>query len=84
MSLMVCEIPYLEHDKTNPKSVYGLTKLQGEKEIIKLCKKYHNQDFFGLFIYGHNFVKTMLKLAKIKSELEQFVIKLEALQMQRI
>lgn len=64
------EIPYLEYDKTNPKSVYGLTKLQGEKEIIKSCvKSIIIRTSWVYSIYGHNFVKTMLKLAKIKSEL---------------
>ena len=30
---------YNEHDKPNPINYYGVTKLEGEKQVIKHCKK---------------------------------------------
>lgn len=30
---------YTEHDKPNPINYYGVTKLEGEKQVIKHCKK---------------------------------------------
>ncbi|MCL5408445.1 MAG: dTDP-4-dehydrorhamnose reductase [Candidatus Omnitrophica bacterium] len=62
--------PYQETDKTNPLSVYGKTKLQGEKEIISKIKKYFIFRISWLYgIYGKNFVWTMLKLMKEKNSL---------------
>jgi dTDP-4-dehydrorhamnose reductase len=61
--------PYQEHDLPNPLSVYGKTKLAGEKFVQCLCSR-----FFILrtsWIYGKhgsNFVKTMLKLASERNE----------------
>ena len=60
--------PYVESDPTNPLSIYGRTKLDGEKKII-------NSKIDGIIIrtswlyslYGKNFVKTMIKLAENNS-----------------
>lgn len=65
------ETPYNEFSQTNPQSVYGRTKLNGEYEVMK-----HNPD--SLIIrtswlyseYGNNFVKTILRLAKEKEFLK--------------
>jgi dTDP-4-dehydrorhamnose reductase len=62
--------PYVETDETNPQSVYGLTKLQGEIKAMEAC-------FNTLVIrtswvyssYGNNFVKTMLRLGAERSQL---------------
>ncbi len=55
--------PYLPDDKTNPKSVYGKTKYEGEKFIVENCKKYYIARTSWLYgIHGKNFVDTMLKL----------------------
>jgi dTDP-4-dehydrorhamnose reductase len=58
-------IPYTEDDKTNPVSVYGKTKLDGEKQIIKKAKKFIIIRTGWLYSsYGINFVKTIIGLAK--------------------
>lgn len=62
--------PYVESDKVDPQSVYGLTKLQGEQAFKKVNPK-------GMIIrtswvyseYGHNFVKTMLNLGSARDSL---------------
>jgi len=62
--------PYLEADKTNPKSIYGNTKLQGEKTIKSVLKKHFIIRTSWLYSeYGNNFVKTMLRLGKEKDTL---------------
>lgn len=58
------EKAYLTTDKTNPLSVYGKTKLDGEKAVKKHCKKYYITR--TSWLYGHhgkNFVETMISLA---------------------
>ena len=60
---------YTEEDKTNPKSVYGKTKFQSELEVQKNCKEYYIFRTSWLFGDGNNFVRTMIKLGKEKSEI---------------
>lgn len=56
--------PYLESDQTNPKSVYGKSKLVGENAIVKSRCKYIILRSSWIFSeYGNNFLKTILKLA---------------------
>ena len=58
---------YLEHDKTNPLSVYGETKLAGEELVKNFCNKHYivrTQWLFGK--NGNNFVKTMQRLSNEK------------------
>jgi len=63
--------PYAEAFQTKPNSVYGQTKLDGEKEMIALNP--HNSIIIRTsWVYssfGANFVKTMLRLGKEKSSL---------------
>jgi len=62
---------YQEIDKTNPQSVYGKTKLQGE-EAIKESECNH-LIFRTSWIYatrGANFAKNIIRLAKEKDELK--------------
>ena len=63
--------PYNEDDATMPNGVYGMTKLLGENEIIKINP--HNSIIIRTsWVYssfGNNFVKTMLRLGKEKEEL---------------
>ena len=63
--------PYCEEYQTNPQSVYGKTKLDGENEMIKINP--HNSIIIRTsWVYssfGANFVKTMLRLGKEKESL---------------
>lgn len=62
--------PYLEKDQPNPQSVYAKSKYEGEKLMLKIANK-------GMIIrtswlyseYGNNFVKTIMKLAAERDEL---------------
>ena len=63
--------PYNEEDITNPNSVYGQTKLDGEN-AIKEINPQNSIIIRTSWVYssfGNNFVKTMLKLGKEKEEL---------------
>ena len=56
--------PYNEEDETNPISYYGKTKLDGEVEVRNNCKNHIIIRTAWLYgIKGHNFLKTMLKIA---------------------
>ncbi|WP_339263778.1 dTDP-4-dehydrorhamnose reductase [Solibacillus sp. FSL W7-1472] len=57
--------PFKETDKTNPIGYYGETKLQGEQVVQLLLEKYFILRISWVFgKNGHNFVKTMLRLAE--------------------
>jgi dTDP-4-dehydrorhamnose reductase len=63
------EAPYKTEDMPNPKSVYGQSKRLGEIEALR-----HSQTFIVRVSWvfganGTNFVKTMLRLAKERTEL---------------
>ena len=63
--------PYVETDKTNPQSVYGQTKLDGEKELLTINPE-NSIIIRTSWVYssfGNNFVKTMLRLANVRDEL---------------
>jgi dTDP-4-dehydrorhamnose reductase len=63
--------PYTENDIVSPQSVYGSSKLSGEIEMQKICRK-------GIIIrtawlysaFGNNFVKTILRVGKERGELK--------------
>ena len=62
--------PYIESDATNPQSVYGKSKLEGEHNLIKSTKKYFIFRISWLYgRHGNNFAKTIRKVAlqKLKS-----------------
>jgi dTDP-4-dehydrorhamnose reductase len=62
--------PYLESDLTNPKSIYGKTKLDGEVEVIFNSKNAVIFRTSWLYSsYCNNFVKTILKVSKEKGTL---------------
>ncbi len=62
--------PYTEEDEPNPLNVYGASKLKGERYIMERLKKYFIIRTSWIYSeYGHNFVKTMLRLANDKKEI---------------
>ena len=63
--------PYVEEFQTNPQSIYGKTKLDGENELrdINPLNSIIIRTSWVYSYYGNNFVKTMLRLAKEKEEL---------------
>lgn len=57
---------YEEDDETNPVTVYGRTKLEGEEGIQNTLDKFYIFRTAWLYGDGNNFVRTMLKLGKEK------------------
>lgn len=63
-------IPYTEECVTCPDSVYGSTKLAGEREVMTHCEKAVIIRTAWLYsIYGNNFVKTMIRLGQERESL---------------
>lgn len=66
----VGHVPYFEDDPTDPVNHYGYTKREGERLAFE-----HNlhtiiiRTSWVYSAYGHNFVKTMLRLMKDRTEL---------------
>lgn len=56
--------PYMEYDKTNPQSIYGITKSRAEDMVKHFCHRYFIFRTAWLYGDGKNFVKTMLKLSE--------------------
>lgn len=63
------ETPYEVNDKPSPKSIYGKTKYLGELETIKYDKHFIVRISWVFGKNGFNFVKTMLRLGREKTEL---------------
>ena len=62
--------PYVETDPVCPNSVYGSTKLDGEKAVMAACEQTMIIRTAWLYsTFGNNFVKTMIRLGKEKPEL---------------
>jgi len=62
--------PYKEDDQVNPNSVYGQTKLNGEKEVLKTKHGIVIRTSWLYSSYGNNFCKTMMKLGIDKPEIK--------------
>ena len=62
--------PLVEDDKLGPKTIYGKTKLEGEKFVKENCDKYFILRTAWLYGEGKNFVKTMVNLSKKNKELK--------------
>ncbi|MDD6253623.1 MAG: dTDP-4-dehydrorhamnose reductase [Bacteroidales bacterium] len=63
--------PYSEMDETSPASVYGITKLAGERAVVNSGCRYII--FRTAWLYsanGRNFVKTILKASREKEKLD--------------
>lgn len=57
-------------DKKSPLSVYGLTKYEGELEVMKYLEKYFIVRISWVFgLNGKNFVRTMIQLSKTKDQI---------------
>jgi dTDP-4-dehydrorhamnose reductase len=62
--------PYEEIDFPNPIGFYGLTKFEGEKIVRRLLHKWFIVRISWAFgVNGNNFIKTMLRQAKIHNEI---------------
>jgi dTDP-4-dehydrorhamnose reductase len=56
--------PYVESDPTGPRSVYGATKLEGERQVLGASPEHTVVRTAWLYgVDGGNFVDTMLRLA---------------------
>lgn len=63
--------PYCENDTPNPKSVYGRTKLEGERLLSSFCQDAIIVRTSWLYSeYGHNFVKTIISKAGMTDTLD--------------
>ncbi|RKR82267.1 dTDP-4-dehydrorhamnose reductase [Mucilaginibacter gracilis] len=64
-------LPYSEDDVPAPINVYGVTKLEGEQVIASSTSKFFIIRTSWLYSeFGNNFVKTMLRLGREKTELK--------------
>ncbi len=62
--------PYLETDPTEPQSVYGQSKLDGEQAVASACARHLIfRTSWVVSAHGGNFLKTMLKLAQERDTL---------------
>jgi len=66
----VIDRPLTEFYEVNPQTVYGKTKLQGEKLVKELNPKHYIVRTAWLYGDGNNFVKTILNLSKTKESLK--------------
>jgi dTDP-4-dehydrorhamnose reductase len=62
--------PYVEEDDVHPLNAYGRSKLAGERAIDAVSDRYFILRTSWLYSsFGHNFYKTMLRLAREKGRL---------------
>jgi dTDP-4-dehydrorhamnose reductase len=62
---------YTEMDKANPLSVYGDSKLMGDKEIVKSnCKYIIFRTSWVYSVYGDNFIRTIRRLGKERKSIK--------------
>ncbi len=64
------ERPYEPFDLPNPISAYGRTKLAGEEYVKHLSRRWYLVRTAGVYGEGHNFARTMLRLAKERDVLK--------------
>jgi dTDP-4-dehydrorhamnose reductase len=62
--------PYEPFDPPNPISAYGRTKLAGEEYVMRLMNRWYVVRSAGVYGRGHNFVRTMLRVAEKRDSLK--------------
>lgn len=63
-------VPYEVNDEKKPVNTYGRSKLLGEDAVRMILEKYFIVRTSWVFgINGHNFIKTMLRLAETKNKI---------------
>jgi dTDP-4-dehydrorhamnose reductase len=61
---------YVETDEPHPLSVYGATKLGGERAVAAAgCRHWIFRTTWVYATHGHNFIRTMLRLGRDRDEL---------------
>jgi dTDP-4-dehydrorhamnose reductase len=64
------QTPYTETDETRPTGVYGRTKREGEMLLAQILHRHYIVRTSWVYSeYGHNFMKTMLRLASERDTL---------------
>jgi dTDP-4-dehydrorhamnose reductase len=61
--------PYIEEDECAPATAYGRTKLAGERYVQEYCPNSYILRTAWLYGDGHNFVRSMLRLAESRDTL---------------
>jgi dTDP-4-dehydrorhamnose reductase len=61
---------YEPFDPPNPISAYGRTKLAGEELVMRLTNRWYVVRSAGVYGRGHNFVRTMLRVAGERDSLK--------------
>jgi dTDP-4-dehydrorhamnose reductase len=64
------ESPYEPFAPPNPISAYGRTKLAGEELVTRLTNRWYVVRSAGVYGRGHNFVRTMLRVAEERDSLK--------------
>ena len=64
------DLPYEPFDPPNPISAYGRTKLAGEEYVKHLTNRWYVVRSAGVYGRGHNFVRTMLRVAGERDSLK--------------
>jgi dTDP-4-dehydrorhamnose reductase len=62
--------PYEPFDPPYPISAYGRTKLAGDEHVMRLTNRWYVVRSAGVYGRGHNFVRTMLRVAKERDTLK--------------
>ena len=62
--------PWVETDPTGPLSVYGQTKLGGERALVFLCRHVILRTSWVYAAEGRNFLHTMLRLGREREQLK--------------
>lgn len=63
--------PWRESDPVSPQNIYGVSKLEGDNAVVKSgCQHLIFRTSWVYAAHGRNFLKTMIELAKSRTELK--------------